>query len=354
LPAADRQTRRALTTPSDPHEPTTPQADEVPAADAAADETAAPTEPAQPEADASGGSDDGTTDDVGSADEQPQQEPGEPGVGEAIGGVRAAFIRMLDAHVALLRAELGIAGKEIGVIAGLAFGALFIAILALILLYVGSFLFFGELLFGSMGWGIIHGTLLAAAFIGFVAVNLAGGEVERYGLGFAIGLVAAILLAALLLSNVGNTGGESLRDWLEATFVTEDLPFGEAWLVTLSGLVIGGLIGLVVALIVGWRYEVRGSQLTGLAVAGLVVGAFVGAVWTSTRYDAPDGVLGLAITVGLLTWIIAGLALAAQRGFDPEARYANIIPRETLAAFEKTRDFLTGEWERQKNRMMGR
>jgi hypothetical protein len=263
-------------------------------------------------------------------------------------------MRMLDAHVSLLRAELEIAGKEIGIIAGLAFGALFIAILALILLYVGSFLFFGELLFGSMGWGIIHGTLLAGAFIGFVVVNLAGGEIERYGLGLAIGVVVAILLAAVLLGNVGNTGGGALQDWLADTFVVEDLPFGEAWLTTLAGLVIGGLIGLVVALIAGWRADLRGGALIGVGVAGFALAGFVGAVWTSTRYEAPDGVLGLAITVGLLTWIIAGLLLAAQRGFDPEARYANIIPRESLAAFEKTKDFLSAEWQRQKNRMMGR
>ena len=40
----------------------------------------------------------------------------------------------------------------------------------------------------------------------------------------AIGLVAAILVTAVLLSNVGNTGGESLRDWLDETFVTASNP----------------------------------------------------------------------------------------------------------------------------------
>ncbi len=227
-------------------------------------------------------------------------------MGQAIGGVRAAFMRMLDAHISLLRAELEIAGKELGIIVGLALGALFIAVLALILLYVGSFLFFGELLFGSMGWGIIHGTLLAVAFVGFVAVNLAGGSMERYGLGAAIGLGVGVVLAALLLGNLGNAGGSALQDWLARTFVTEDLPFGEPWLAILSGLVIGGLIGLVVALIVGWRSALRGLRLVGIGLAGFIVVGFIGAVWTSTRYEAPDGVLGLAITIGFLTWIIAG------------------------------------------------
>lgn len=275
-------------------------------------------------------------------------------MGEAIGGVRAAAMRMLDAHLALLRAELAIAGKEIGIIVGLAAGAVAIAVLAAILLYVGSFLFFGELLFGSMGWGIIHGTLLAAAFIGFVAIDLAGGEMRRYGLGAAIGLALGILTAALLLSNVGNTGGEALGDWLSDTFVTEDLPFGEAWLVTLGGFVVLGAIGGLVAGIAGWRSSLRGGALAGAIVAGLLLGGFIGAVWTSTRYDAPDGVLGLAITIGLLAWIIAGAILAARAGFDPEARYANLIPRETIAAARKSKGFLTDEFARQKDRMMGR
>lgn len=288
------------------------------------------------------------------AEPEPDEEPGAPGVGEAVGGVRAALRRMLDAHITLLRAELEITGKELGVILGLAFGAFVIAVLALILLYVGSFLFFGELLFGSMGWGIIHGTLLAAAFIGFVVINLAGGEVERYGWGAAIGVAVAIILAAVLLSNVGNTGGEAVSDWLSDTFVTEDLPFGEAWLVTLSGLVLGGLVALTAAAIMGWRSALRGRELAGISVVGFVLGGFIGAIWLSTRYQAPDGVLGLAITVGFLTWIIAGAILAARAGFDPEARYANLIPRESIAAFEKTKEFMSEQWEVQKNRMLGR
>jgi hypothetical protein len=57
----------------------------------------------------------------------------------------------------------------------------------------------------------------------------------------------------------------------------------------------------------------------------------------STRYDNPDGVAGLAVMVGLLTWIIVGLLLAYRRGFDPEARYAGLLPRESIAALEGRR-----------------
>ena len=61
------------------------------------------------------------------------------------------------------------------IIAGLGFAALTLALLTLVLVYVGTFLFLGEWLFGSMGWGILHGTLLAGALITAVVLNLAGG-----------------------------------------------------------------------------------------------------------------------------------------------------------------------------------
>ena len=64
--------------------------------------------------------------------------------------------------------------------------------------------------------------------------------------------------------------------------------------------------------------------------------------------------MGLAIMVGLITWIVAGAILAARRGFDPEARYADLIPRESIAAFERTKDYMSEQWERQKDRMLGR
>jgi hypothetical protein len=276
-------------------------------------------------------------------------------VGEAIGGARAAFMRLIDAHLTLLRAELAITGREVGIILGLALGAFVVAVLVGILLYVGSFLFLGEWLFGSMGWGIIHGTLLGAAFIGFVAVNLAGGDMRAYGAGALVGIVTVVVLALLLLSNVGNEAGEWGSRVLRDDLISEsDLPFGHEWLTTLVGIAAGAAILAVVAFIGGWRAEQRGRALAGLVGAAAVVGGLVGGIYLSTRYDAPDGVLGLAIMVGLITWIVTGLLLANRRGFDPEARYANLVPRESIAAFERTREFLKEQLARQKGRILGR
>ncbi len=268
--------------------------------------------------------------------------------------MRAAFRRMLEAHLGLLRAELELTGKELAIIVGLAVGALAIAILVGILLYVGGFLFFGELLFGSMGWGIIHGTLIGAAVIVYVGLNLAGGEVRGYGWGALIGVIVTVALAILLLSNVGNESGEWVRRFLVEEFQTDDLPFGDEWLVFLSGLVLGGLIGLAGGLIVAWRASLDGRARLWAVVGLILTFALVGAIYLPTRYDAPDGVLGLAIMIGLIVWIATGAWLTARNGFDPEARYANLLPRESIAAFSRTKEFVFEQWERQKSRMMGR
>jgi hypothetical protein len=271
------------------------------------------------------------------------------GVGEAIGGVRGAFMRMLEAHIALLKAELSVAGKQLGIIIGLAAGALTLALLTLILLYVGTFLFMGDWLFGSMGWGIIHGTLLAGALIGIIAVNLAGGQIGAYLWGVVWGVLVAVLLSLLLISNLLREAAVA-----GAEAVENDIPLHPHLLPTVVGFVVGAAILAVAALIAGWRSDWKyGSPLV-MTMIGIGLGGFVGMLFASTVYDNPNGVVGLGIMVGLIVWISVGAWLASRRGFDPEARYESLVPRESMASFETTRTFMEQQMERQKKRFMGR
>ncbi len=284
----------------------------------------------------------------------PPDDSSQPGVTEAIGGVRAAFMRMIDAHIALLRAELTVTGKALGIIVGLALAAFIIAVLTGILLYVGSFLFLGQWLFGSMGWGIIHGTLLGACLIGFVAIDLAGGKVRRYAMGAVVGLVVTVVLSLLLITNVGNESAEWAARLFGDQVPAEDLPVGSEWVPTLIGLIIGALTLAGLAAIAGWRAKLRGNRLGGAVLAAAAAGGFVGAIYASTRYDAPDGVVGMAIAIGLITWIVVGALLAKRAGFDTEARYANLIPQASIDSFSETKDFLVEEFERQKKGFLSR
>jgi hypothetical protein len=266
-----------------------------------------------------------------------------------MGDARDAFRRLLDAHLALLRAELAEVGRALGIIVGLAAAAVFLAILVAILLYVGSFLFFGDWLFGSMGWGIIHGTLIGVGVIAGVAVNLAGGSVRSYGWGLFWGVVIAVVLSLVLSLNLSNDAAE----W-GAGQIEDQLRLDEHWAPTLVGLVVGAVVTALIALFVGWRQHWPFGSPLAVTLTGLMAGGFVGALLASTRYDNPDGVVGLAIMLGLLTWISVGLILANRRGFDPESRYASLVPRESIAAFERSRDLLRAQWIRQKRRMTGR
>ena len=86
-----------------------------------------------------------------------------PGLGEQLGATKGSAKRLLDAHVELAKAEFADIGDEIkrvAVFAGIAIGA---AIFAGLLLGVGLPLFFGEWIFGSIGWGILLGLLLLAS-----------------------------------------------------------------------------------------------------------------------------------------------------------------------------------------------
>ena len=60
------------------------------------------------------------------------------------------------------------------------------------------------------------------------------------------------------------------------------------------------------------------------------------------------------VLVGLIAWIAVGVLLAARKGFDPEARYANLVPRESIASFRRTKEFLMEQFDRQKRRVLGR
>ena len=83
-----------------------------------------------------------------------------PELREQFGATRAAAIGLVKAHLELARAEFADILDEIKLVAilvGLAFVALFAVSL---LLPIGLSLFIGETLFGSLGWGVLHGTLL--------------------------------------------------------------------------------------------------------------------------------------------------------------------------------------------------
>ena len=233
--------------------------------------------------------------------------------------------------------------REVAIIAGLTALALVLALLMLILVWVGTWLFLGEWLFGSMGWGILHGTLFTIALIVPIGLNLAGGSVGAWARAFLISLVVAIVLSVLFASNVMRTSAVWLGEQLQAS-----LSFAPSALPTLGAAVVGALVLAVPFLVL-----IRSGNLLARLVGGLLLGFILGALFGSVTFDT-KGAIAVALTVALIAWIALSALLAVRRGIDPKARYEKLIPRASVAQFAATRAYLEQQWQRQRKKLSGR
>lgn len=268
----------------------------------------------------------------------------QPGVGDALLRVRDGGRRLADAHIELLKAELAVVGRELGIVIGMAVAILALAVLAGLLLVIGSSLFLGEWLFGSMAWGIVHGVLFFVALIVPLALDLAGGRRDAFVRGLMAGVVTTLVLWVIFASNVLRDTAVNVGRSLETSLAIEP-----TFLPTLVGLLAGMVILGLAGLILGWR---RGG-VVGMLVLGLVIGAGVGAILGSVTFDT-KGALAVALVVGLVAWSGVTVLVAVRSGFDPEGRYETMVPRESMAMVEETKAFLERQWRRQRGKVLGR
>jgi hypothetical protein len=95
------------------------------------------------------------------------------GVGpQQFGRTWLAALRLLTAHIDLAKAEFSLIADRAKVSVGLVALAVGLVIFGATLVGIGTPLFLGEWIFGSIGWGILHGFLFALA-IAVSAVMLA-------------------------------------------------------------------------------------------------------------------------------------------------------------------------------------
>lgn len=266
-----------------------------------------------------------------------------PPVMPAVRRVWTAGVRFARAHLALLRAELGVAGRELALVVGLAVVLLVLALLALVLLWVGGWLFLGEWLFGSLGWGIVHGTLVTIVVCTPIGLELAGGAPRLFLRALPPAVVAGVAVGLILGTNVLPAAADAAGDAVAAAAGTGSGPF-PAGIALLVGALVGAIAGLG---------AVRGPGRGRAALAGLVVGALVALVLAVVRVGVqPAAALGVAAL--LVTWIGLGVAFAARRGVDPAARYDRLVPRATMAAARETRTWAEAELVRIRRKVVGR
>lgn len=299
---------------------------------------------AGPRRNGAGGSGSGGSGDGGNAgggaggDARPPDPDQKPGVREQLGRVREAARVLIDAHLALLRAEMAAIGEEVKQIAAFAGGIVALGLYAVTLIAIGGTLFVGEAIFGSIGWGVVHGSLLVIGMI--IALALLIIEAPRPLIvrsliwGVVLGLVATVVLGL----NLPRWLSEQAADLLISNGVPLDPQYAPA--------VVAMAFFAIVVAFVGLLLGARSEEGLG-AVQGFIVGALVGALFGLIFGGLTYGVRGAAaigVTVGLIAWIAIMGRRASMANLDPQARFARLWPRETYETTLETKAWLEREW----------
>ena len=183
---------------------------------------------------------------------------------------------------------------------------------------IGTTLFLGEWLFGSMGWGVLLGTE-ALVLLGCAAVlgSVGAGRVARaIALAFVAGLLVAILFGTnapnLLYVAIAEQFGPGIDPGVIALVAGTGI-----------GLVVGGLLGLLA----GARRGTGGDAVSGLiggAVLGGIFGALIGGVVRLAENEGSRPMVGGLLLVGGLAALV-GLVLGARGGGGASGAVAGFL-----------------------------
>lgn len=245
---------------------------------------------------------------------------------------RESFMGLLQAHIALLKAELNDILGEIKVLATQAGILLLFALLTSILLYVGGALFLGEWLFGSIGWGLAHGVLLGITIMVIMALAIVGARARTAVYSFLLSVLIVVGVAVLCGSNVA-------YDAIAQASGNLAQPFGAPGVIALlGGIVLGALLfGILFAFVGGAKGAIGG------AVLGVFLGAIVGWLIAGAPWTWPPAV-AFAIVIGLVAWPILAVVVAYQ-SLDPAARFARLKPQQSIDAANETRAWMEEQWQ---------
>jgi hypothetical protein len=258
------------------------------------------------------------------------------GFREQFGATKAAAYRLAAAHLELARSEMADILEEVKRVAGLIALAVAAVIFAVLLVTVGTSLFLGEWLFGSMGWGVLHFAELAAT-VAIVAVlvafdvparNLVRGLLVATVLGVLVAVVAGLWLFNRLWETIGLAVAPNLDP------ATRPLVVG-----TVVGAVLGAIVGLL------GLTETRGRSAGGViasAIGSLLAGAIIGAAlgaFSSITFSWQVAVaLGIATTLG--TWIGLCALEFSRNQIDFEAWGRKFYPTQSIDSAKETMEWL--------------
>ena len=250
---------------------------------------------------------------------------GPPGLRRQLVATIEAAKRLARAHVTLARAEASEIVDEVKRLVALALGALGLLFLAGLLLFIGGLMFLGEWLFGSIGWGVLHGTLLlldVALVLGLAAIGIAGRRLAR---DVVVALVVAVVAALVLGFDLTHRGWSQLGDQVAPGV-------DAAWRPTVTAVVALAIIGAIL----GFLARIRSGfgAAIGAALGGAALGLILGLVTAASI--APQVGVALGILAGLIVWPILSGIDVARTGIDGDALKAKFTPDESIEQAKET------------------
>jgi hypothetical protein len=257
-----------------------------------------------------------------------------PGLRDELKATRTAATRLVKAHVELAKAELTDILDEVkrfAIAGGIALALLFFLGM---LVPVGLTLFLGEWLFGSIGWGVLHGVEISVA-VGLVAVLAALGlPARKIARAFLVALVIGVVIGVLFAFNLPHQAWSRLGDNLFSGIGPDIRPLVTALVGSVVALaVLGLLLGLAIGRGVG-------AAIGGFFL-GLVLGLPFGAL-TAISFGGQPGA-GLGLAVGILAWIIGLIVAVVRHGIDLDALKARLWPQQTIDTTKETIEWVRAQ-----------
>jgi hypothetical protein len=235
-------------------------------------------------------------------------------------------MRLAQAHIDLAKAEFSAIKGEIVRVAALVGIAIAMLLFAGIMAIIGTSLFLGEWLLGSIGWGVLHGILLFLAIALACTVAALGVSGGRIGRSLLLGVIVAVVVGIGLALALPNRAYRSLGEAMLPTVEPGIRPL-------VIGIIVIGIIGLGIGVIGALRTRgagFRGGSILVGALAGAALGA-ISAVETGTQVGA-----ALGITAGYIIWILAMTVDLVRTGVDVDALKARFYPTQTIETSKET------------------
>src|SRR5689334_10623418 len=149
----------------------------------------------------------------------PSTPAGEPlGIRAQLGATFAAGKRLLTAHIDLAKAEAADIASNVARMVGLFAVAFVMVLLVGMLFLVGGMLFLGEWLFGSIGWGVLLGSLLLVDVALSCVLMALDVSADRVGASVAVAAIIGIVVGVVMAFDLTHRGWTSLGDSVAAQF----------------------------------------------------------------------------------------------------------------------------------------